>query len=432
MKIGIGASDITPPFPCPLAGFGAARTAAHEGLHDPISAQCVLFEAGDERLALLSCDVIGLKELVQRRIREALPDDLGLPAERLIITATHTHGAPVIDGDYVPFLVARVVDAIRAAHDDLRPRDVAAGIGRHEEWVGFNRRHLETGFLPVDKEIPFLAISEPEGALRAVVFNYACHPSILGPNNLLITADWPGFVRAALREKQGNDLAVIFLQGAEGNINTGYSAGVSALGVKIPTRTYAVAERSGRIVAGGLLRALENISPMPNPRIRFISREVAITYRSPEGLPEAVRQREARRRELTALEACGGPNPRILDSRVQLIYAEFLATALEENARLDHASITLRQVAFAIGDAGFLCLPGEFFVECGLRIKEESRSKVTFPLGMANGYLGYFPTKNAYSEGGYEAACARFAESTADDWTHNGIELLNGLLGQIS
>jgi len=62
--------------------------------------------------------------------------------------------------------------------------------------------------------------------------------------------------------------------------------------------------------------------------------------------------------------------------------------------------------ACRIGDYGFVTLPGEIFVEFGLDIKLKSPAKRTFVVELANGIVGYVPTKRAFAGGGYEQRTA--------------------------
>ncbi len=380
-----------------------------------------------EKVALVSCEVIGLKAEVISRIRKALPPELDLPPERLVITCTHTHGAPVIEGDYLEFLIGRIIEAITAAGRDLKARHLRGGSVVHEEWVGFNRRNLETGFLPVDREVPFLTVSKPDGRLRAILFHYACHPSVLGPHNRLITADWPGFTRKGLQERLGDDVAVLYLKGTEGNINTGYSAGVSSLGIKIPTRTYETAERVGSVIATALFSALKEAELIESSEIRFESRRIDIPYRSVEKIDEARRQLAWWGEEVERIDKEGEDSARLLNARVERAYAGFKIAALEHIQAEGRPSRSCEQIAFRIGAAGFLSFPGEFFVESGLQTKRDAVSQFTFPLGITNDYIGYVPTEEAFREGGYEVACARFSPRAAAQWTCTGVDLLNHL-----
>jgi len=427
MHIGLAESDITPTFATPLAGFGLARTACFTGVHDSLRAGCAVFEQDGEVVALVSCEVIGLNGEFLNELRSKIKTLGDFPTERLVLTCTHTHGAPVIQSEYRTWLLDKLAELVMSARADLRPRRLVAGRGSHSEWVGFNRRQLLTGFLPVDREVCYLGVLEPDGKARAVMVHYACHPSILGPGNLLITADWPGAMRQAIRERMGEDITVIYLKGTEGDINTGYSAGVSSLGVPIPTRTYETAERVGRVVADTFLRAWEGRNEFERPLVKFASRTMDLHYLPTDDL-EAAREKVAWwEGEVQRATDRGEPEGQILQTRVEQAYARFHLSALEQIRDGGRKSMTVEQVAFRLGEAGFLNFPGEFFVLTGLETKQNGPTSLTFPLGITNDYLGYFPTAEAFPEWGYEVSTAKFQPDTVRRWTEAGQDLLRGL-----
>ena len=121
-----------------------------------------------------------------------------------------------------------------------------------------NRRHLESGLGPVDKEISILEIADARGRPQAILYNYSCHAACLGPDNLLVTADWPYYVMGRIQSKLGDGVKVLYFQGTEGDVNTGYSAGLSSIGVPIPTRTYAYAQELGETLADAILAGLRS------------------------------------------------------------------------------------------------------------------------------------------------------------------------------
>jgi hypothetical protein len=55
-----------------------------------------------------------------------------------------------------------------------------------------------------------------------------------------------------------------------------------------------------------------------------------------------------------------------------------------------------------VGDHSFVAIPAELFVELGLRIKERAFPRRAVVVGLANGMVGYVPTKEAFARGGYE------------------------------
>lgn len=66
-----------------------------------------------------------------------------------------------------------------------------------------------------------------------------------------------------------------------------------------------------------------------------------------------------------------------------------------------------------IGDAAFVFLPGEPFVEIALAIREASPWKFTAVAGYAEDYIGYIPTDRAFENGGYETRPGRWSRVAA-------------------
>ena len=83
--------------------------------------------------------------------------------------------------------------------------------------------------------------------------------------------------------------------------------------------------------------------------------------------------------------------------------------------------------AIALGDIIFVGFPGEPFTEVGRQTKKNSPFGVTFPCCLTNATDGYFPTKNIFEGGGYEAGASRFEIGTAEKLIDAAIELANNL-----
>jgi hypothetical protein len=64
-------------------------------------------------------------------------------------------------------------------------------------------------------------------------------------------------------------------------------------------------------------------------------------------------------------------------------------------------------MAVRIGNSAIVCIPAEFFCELGMRIKDGSSLKPTFVIELANGCVGYIPTAEAFTGGGYETDLVR-------------------------
>ena len=250
MRAGVAMRDITPPPGLPMCGF-AARTAVAQGAHDPLTARAVA--VGDT--ALLCADVIGFHEDSAARIRARCT----LPSERVIVAATHTHGGPMtmpgrlgggVDAAYLAQLEAACVEAINAAAASQVPVRIESGVAP-DPGVARNRRHAGG---PVDGRLPVIRLRRLNGAPLATILSYACHPVVLGPDNLLWTADYPGVVRRLVEAAEPGTMA-LFVTGCAGDANTGHTAASSLTGIAAPDRNFAAAEAVGKRIAACVTQA---------------------------------------------------------------------------------------------------------------------------------------------------------------------------------
>ena len=94
---------------------------------------------------------------------------------------------------------------------------------------------------------------------------------------------------------------------------------------------------------------------------------------------------------------CGKRAQRFVDPA---IYDRLMPELLEEirSQRTQPAEVQVIDV----GDHAFAAIPAELFVELGLQIKERSHPRRAVVVGLANGMVGYVPTKEAFARGGYE------------------------------
>jgi hypothetical protein len=83
---------------------------------------------------------------------------------------------------------------------------------------------------------------------------------------------------------------------------------------------------------------------------------------------------------------------------------------------LEHgpASFSMTLSGVAIGDIALVGIPGEPFTGIGRGLKETEGWTLVLPCCLVNGSHGYFPMKDAYDEGGYEARSSRFRAGVAE------------------
>src|SRR6267378_8056325 len=58
LRIGAAETDITPPIGHRMAGYFDERLAT--GVHDPLKAKAIVMKQGDEQIALVFCDLVGV------------------------------------------------------------------------------------------------------------------------------------------------------------------------------------------------------------------------------------------------------------------------------------------------------------------------------------------------------------------------------------
>src|SRR5262249_53980923 len=81
-------------------------------------------------------------------------------------------------------------------------------------------------------------------------------------------------------------------------------------------------------------------------------------------------------------------------------------------------------------DVAWVSLPGEIFVELGLAIKQDSPFRYTFLAELANGSVGYVPSRRAYPQGNYEVVSARCAEGSGEMLVEAAVKLLKELYAE--
>ncbi len=382
IQAGAAVVDVTPGPGFAMSGF-VARTEPAVGAHDPLTVRALAVED----TALIVCDVLGVNEEMSARIRARC----ALPADNIIIAALHTHGAPASmpgrgGNDASPAFLQGLEDAcvtaVAHARKRARPCRLLTGYGR-DPGIARNRRH-DGG--TVDDSLPVVKIAAQDGTVVAVLLSYACHPVVLGADNLFYTADYPHYVRLGLEEDNPGSVAV-FMTGAAADANTGHSAQASVSLAADPRRSFAEAERIGRHIAdcasGATLQdAGDGISARDElVSLRFARRET----HPPEAL--AARWKED-------LKSVGPAQAALLAQWI--LWAETIASRTPE-------PWTARVSVLDWGAVRLTALPGEVFAETAHAIRALSDpGHPSFVLGYAEGNPGYIAPESEFAHGGYE------------------------------
>ncbi len=412
MLVGFQSVDITPPLGVPLSGHFVRRPS--DEIHDPITAFATVLDDGQSRVALVGTDTIGLPKWLVDASREQIRKQTEIPGEAVMLWATHTHAGPVLEREhphgchpeYNNVLPKLIASAVAGAVGNLQETTARVAIG-HEDRISFNRRyrmrsggtHTNPGVGnpsvagvdgPTDPDVGVLFFDR-DGVCEGAVVNFACHPDVIGSGNHQYSGDYPFFLRDALRDAYGSDFFTMFGNGACGNLNH-----INVFGKK-RQGGFDHSRLMGRTLAGEVMKCDYVAGPVELGPISYASEKVALNLR------EFTSEEIAEYRALLA-------DPEVAGKRISS--GDFTRGKAERALAIVDAGITSEEVevqVLRLGDVAIVSIPGEYFVEFGLAIKQQSCAQRTFLIELANGCIGYIPTAAALAAGAYEGSSAKYS-----------------------
>lgn len=443
LKIGFSRVNITPMLGIEISGYFKTRLA--DGVLDELEINAMALECGDKKAVIMCADLCGIKQVLIKELKALITEATGLPAEAIFISATHTHTGPVVLPDsenelvqeYLKTLRRKVVDAAVLALSDLSPAKMGFGVGQAPNVAFVRRFRMKDGSVQTNPGVnnpnidhPIGDVDERVNVLRfdrecgdtVVLVNFGDHPDVVGGNK--ISADWPRFVRETV-EKSLDNTKCIFLNGAQGDVNhvnvhpTGGYLNDLFMDFDDVARGYNHSRYIGRVVAGGVLQAFDKVKYSDVEEIKCIERPIHVpsNMADPELLPEAHR--------IAELHNAGKDS--------ELPYQGMMLTTVVAEAlrmvRLENGpeAFDMGLEGIAIGPVALVGIPGEPFTGIGRGIKDTEGFELILPVCAANGYEGYYPMKDAYDEGGYEARSSNFKSGVAEYLIEEGTALVKDL-----
>jgi neutral ceramidase len=417
LKAGWSRIAITPEIGTRLTGF-SAREGVSTGVHDDLYVRSLVIESEARSVALVSVEVLALDGDFITAVKQGISRRTDIPAARILIACTHTHSGPVtiktffnpeetVEDAYMARLAAAIEQSAVEAWERRAPALAGWGVAR-VTGVGVNRRDPEHGY--VDEDAGILKISGAEGAARAVVIHYACHPTVLGPNNLLVTGDFPSFALEEVERATG--AFAMFFNGAQGDVSMGHSSELSAIGIIAPGRTFERAAEMGARLAEAVLAELPRIH---TGDVALDAGSVALDLPLKSYPPTEELSREARiaGEHLASLAGRGADDVELRQAKMQALYTSIERVLAGANSEYPSGTMPLELQGVRIGGTLLVGLPAEAFAEVGQSMKRASGSKILV-VGLANGYIGYVPCRPAYAEGGYEIVSSRTTPEAED------------------
>ena len=396
---GAAKQEITPATGSGLSGF-IARLGSSVGTGDPLHVRAVVLSDGTRLAAIVQADLLGFARWHVTAVREYASTHLGIPQSHVLISATHTHSGPgvvrvrgceVASDAYQWEVVNKINLALAQAKENLLPASL--GITSVPYTLGFNRREetpdgVILGLAPEKPRPERLEVACIRGREQEILlYSHAAHPYILGAESLLISGDFPSF--ASLEIETGGNRSGLFLNGCAGNIRPlGAFEGLEK------------ARSEGKRLASAVQAACTHLRDLDSDlRLDALSRQVHLPYAP---LPDEGEIAEISRQQERVVRPDERVNPAVEEKIQDAVgdWAGSMADMIRLKAPLDPVFCEVQTLR--VGPFTLVGISGEPFFEIGQSIGASSPFEVTWPLGYANAYCGYIPTRKEYAGGGYE------------------------------
>lgn len=433
VKVGFGEVDITPALGMPMVGMpGSPRG---EGVMWPLYGRICLIDDGQQRIAIVSLDVIALFSPKVAELRQRLATIGGLTPVNIMVACSHTHRAPftsetddggsilAVDGQagssYFAAIASRLEAAMFEAVATLEPATFEFGQAEAPGWA-FNRRPIfangqvgthgwawqddfERMESEPDETVWTLVARRPDGSVLGGLVGFACHPTAMG-HDPVYSADYPGVLTEALHERHGGTFA--FLLGTAGDTSTPDPTSRDPESGFGPEHTRAM----GLAIADAAERAIRMARPVWGERVAVATGHVQIAQRlateelvglarwylneRPDDLDELAFTRQFYGHDYTFADGKQVGNERFASEMI----------AMWEWQQGPDAELveTIEVQAMSIGDVALVAFPAEMFTAFGQEARASSPFPDTLSVTLANGWHGYVPTLEAFTRGGYE------------------------------
>ncbi len=320
-----------------------------------LTVRALVFADEQTRVAIVSADFLGFPSVLGNKVRAKVS---GIPAENILIGATHTHSAPdcygfpdgqggfASDLKYLDSVCDRMVEAINDAVSKLQPARLKIATGEAKGKIAFNYYAPQL----YDPRCDVIQAIGADGKPFATLVNYAIHPEVLGSGAGILSPDLIGPLCARIEAKGGG--VAIFMNGAQGGMVTADNRGPEGKDL----RAWAECVRIGQLLADEALRIVEPALVQPKPKLFCAAKTISFPVDSP------------------ALRAVMKSSP--------LGYPTNDFTRVKTQLNLVN-----------VGNAQILTIPGEALPNIGFYLKRKMRGEHHLLFGLTNDAFGYILTK---------------------------------------
>jgi hypothetical protein len=377
--------SITPHLPIALAGRGGGPRVA-KGIDKLLEANAIVIADGKLLIALVGLDTLFCSAAFKAAVIEAFRNQTGAELNELFLIASHTHNAPSLDPNKpilgavderyfqdTASLVAKCISnasqsaltnitighASTTMFGNARRRRKTIHILKQKPFIAY-----QVGMVPqlrsdVPNDLDLIVARNSSGRAIWCIWRWACHATTF-PHSNLISPDFPGEMRSAIRKNlNSEDLPVVFLPGAAGD-----------LGCDVSRRPVAFARRIRTPFARPFADTSENNFQMLAKKLELALEKCALDLRNFVG-------------------------DQIVEVASVELPLEIIMDSLHERRKIEISKLSIGHLNFLFIGAE-VCSPWESI----LRPYLPSGTMIS---GYCNDVPCYLPTQQQVEEGGYEA-----------------------------
>lgn len=353
-RVGAARRVITPDPLLPVSGGVGIpkKTVEKKG---ELFARAIVLEKGTTRIAIVSIDNLGWTSALGDRSRALIR---GIPAENILIGATHTHSAPdaygfpdetgksYADLRYLDWCAQQIADAVNEAVGRLEPAALKIAVGEARGKIAYNYYAPEL----YDPRCGVMQAVGRTGKVLATLVNYAIHPEVIGSGRGILSPDLCGPLYDRIEAQTGG--VAIFMNGAQG--------GMVTADVRRPdgteANTWEECIRIGTLLADESLRIIADAAEQKDPQLYCAARKIRFP----------------------------------IDSDMMRYILQHSPIPIS-SARGDSITTTLNYLE--IGTAKVITIPGEALPNIGYYLKRKMDTAHPFLFGLTNDAFGYILTR---------------------------------------
>ena len=364
-----------------LHGYGFFAGRRNIGTCEDLYCRAFSFYDGSNRAMIIYTDSLYVNDAYARELRNKIAAAYSIHPEYITFVATHSHSTPPLyrkgfcgfgipDPDYQDYWKRSVMEVADAAFYDEEEIDHAeAGKAPLAQKLGRNRVEVEKNI--TDDTIRWVKFIRPDGSCKILLHSHGIHGiATNGPMYKVASSDWAGAANRMIKEQKLADMP-LFMLGPCGDINTAFSM-----------RTNPDLGNAANYIGNYYVEDLKKSLEKGGKKISDLTiRSVIKTVRMPV-VKQTIEELAADAEIFRAIDAYEAERANRIDEMIQRIKKG-------DDLTKSHDFQVLR-----IGELSFLFIPGEYFIEDGNYIMENSDAEYAFAVTVANGNGGYYPSEN--------------------------------------